>query len=92
MIEQHNRLTTAKTVADGQLFTVESVPPETVFYGFAGISPERRADAAMAEPAVTSAFFDLVGRGTGQAVVTFGGDESTGRGVTALHWPGGGAR
>ncbi len=39
---QHNRLTSAKTVAQGQLFSVEAVPPEAVFYGFLGATEPRQ--------------------------------------------------
>jgi CRISPR-associated protein Cmr4 len=41
-ILQHNRLTSAKTVAQGQLFSVEAVPPEAIFYGFLGATEPRR--------------------------------------------------
>ncbi|NLP09431.1 type III-B CRISPR module RAMP protein Cmr4 [bacterium] len=42
MLIQHNTLTTAKTVKDGALFSVESVPPEAVFYGLIGATQERK--------------------------------------------------
>jgi CRISPR-associated protein Cmr4 len=48
LVLQHNRLDAAKTVAQGQLFSVEAVPPEAVFFGFAGATaarwPSARAD------------------------------------------------
>lgn len=41
VVLQHNRLTSAKTVAKGQLFSVEAVPPEAVFFGFLGATDPR---------------------------------------------------
>lgn len=49
MVVQRNRLTAAKTVVDGQLFSIEAVPPEAVFYGFMGAVPERPSAKEMAE-------------------------------------------
>ncbi|RME52531.1 MAG: hypothetical protein D6795_06610, partial [Deltaproteobacteria bacterium] len=40
MILQRNRLTSVKTVAQRALFSLEAIPPETIFYGFLGISDE----------------------------------------------------
>jgi CRISPR-associated protein Cmr4 len=51
LVRQRNRLTSAKTVADGALFTVEAVPPEAIFYGFVGATRERHPDAKKATPA-----------------------------------------
>jgi CRISPR-associated protein Cmr4 len=52
---QHNRLTSAKTVERGALFSVEAVPPETVFYGFFGATASRRPAAASASPGADDA-------------------------------------
>lgn len=41
IVMQRNRLSSVKTVVGGQLFSVESVPPEAVFYGFVGVTGER---------------------------------------------------
>jgi CRISPR-associated protein Cmr4 len=46
---QHNRLTSAKTVETGALFSVEAVPPETVFYGFFGATASRKPMASLSE-------------------------------------------
>jgi CRISPR-associated protein Cmr4 len=54
LLLQHNRLTSAKTVEGGGLFSVEAVPPETIFYGFFGATRERRP-APAAEPASPTA-------------------------------------
>lgn len=96
---QHNRLTSAKTVAQGQLFSVEAVPPEAVFYGFLGVTQPRHPqepETAVAEPAETGgpetreearsamlAFFHREPAGTW---LQLGGDEGTGLGVTRVVW------
>lgn len=41
IVRQRNRLSTAKTVLGGNLFSVEMVPAETWFFGFAGATQER---------------------------------------------------
>ncbi len=41
IVRQRNRLSTAKTVLGGNLFSVEMVPAETWFFGFAGTTQER---------------------------------------------------
>ncbi len=95
VVTQHNRLTSAKTVADGMLFSVEAVPPETVFYGFVGATrdrspatktendpPNRDGVAALAALRRT-----LTGTESGtQAHVFLGGDEGTGLGLTRILW------
>ena len=99
-VVQHNRLTSAKTVAQGQLFSVEAVPPEAVFYGFLGVTDPRRpledkAEEAAGEeakqldgPATREEAIDaLRGFFTGSAAwLQLGGDEGTGLGVTRLVW------
>jgi len=42
VVRQRNRLSTAKTVLHGQLFSVEMVPAESWFAGFVGSTAERR--------------------------------------------------
>ena len=41
LLLQHNRLDATKTVAEGQLFSLEAVPPEAVFFGFLGATDAR---------------------------------------------------
>lgn len=41
IVRQRNRLSTAKTVLGGNLFSVEMVPAETWFFGFVGATQER---------------------------------------------------
>jgi CRISPR-associated protein Cmr4 len=41
IVRQRNRLSTAKTVLKGNLFSVEMVPAESWFFGFAGATEER---------------------------------------------------
>jgi CRISPR-associated protein Cmr4 len=55
VVQQHNRLTSAKTVEGSALFSVEAVPPETVFYGFLGATDSRRPAADSAPDAEGSA-------------------------------------
>lgn len=50
IVRQRNHLTSAKTVAEGQLFSVEAVPPDAVFYGFLGTTKERHPEAARGVP------------------------------------------
>jgi CRISPR-associated protein Cmr4 len=93
VITQHNRLTSAKTVAQGQLFSVESLPPETVFYGFFGSVRERtakdegRLSKTQAMKYLRKFLTENEDGLTGHLVL--GGDESTGLGLTKLLWKGG---
>jgi CRISPR-associated protein Cmr4 len=92
---QHNRLTSAKTVASGQLFSVEAVPPEAIFYGFLGATDERlrQGDDAQAESGerlghekvLQKLAKILVPQGQ-TGYLQLGGDEGTGLGVTRLAW------
>jgi CRISPR-associated protein Cmr4 len=115
LVQQHNRLSSAKTVQGGALFSLEAVPPEAVFYGFLGATGSRwptgdGLPAALDAEAVLAAVQEALAGGaaaesgakTGQAarpaepaaqpadppagVFHFGGDESTGLGVTRLIW------
>ena len=92
IIMQHNRLTTSKTVADGALFSVESVPPESVFYGFVGGAKARSGikEIPDGEKALDH-LFELWnekdgGKKGGEAYLQLGGDESTGLGITQMRW------
>lgn len=98
---QHNRLTSSKTVAEGQLFSVEAVPPETFFYGFLGATGSRKPQPTEPDGAATprsreTALRDLRQLLTGdgengtQGFLQLGGDEGTGLGVTRAVWTGGG--
>jgi CRISPR/Cas system CMR subunit Cmr4 (Cas7 group RAMP superfamily) len=92
---QHNRLDAAKVVASGQLFSVEAVPPEAVFYGFLGATRPRRpkaekeeaekAQVATREEALAALLAPFSGAG-GRPYLQLGGDEGTGLGVTRLTW------
>jgi len=95
VVQQHNRLSSAKTVHRGALFSVEAVPPEAVFYGFLGASPSRWPEgeeefpAAMKAQEVLAEVVEGVATTEEQAqrsVLHLGGDESTGLGVTRLAW------
>lgn len=90
IVAQHNRLTSAKTVVKGGLFSVESVPSETVFYAFFGSTRERRkGNGALDRSQVASELRKLTlgeAPGASEAHLILGGDESTGLGVTRLAW------
>lgn len=97
VVQQHNRLSSAKTVHRGALFSVEAVPPEAVFYGFFGASRSRWPEgeeelpAAMEPKAVLSEVVDGLARNGGsgpRTILHLGGDESTGLGLTRLLWLG----
>ena len=98
-VVQHNRLTSAKTVAQGQLFSVEAVPPETVFYGFLGATEPRRAPEEEAKSEAReeweaggpetreealAALRGLFGDAGACTWLQLGGDEGTGLGVTRV--------
>lgn len=99
---QHNRLDATKVVASGQLFSVEAVPPETVFYGFLGATQSRRPkaegpktdgeDPAPAKPKISTreealaALVEPFAGAGGRPYLQLGGDEGTGLGVTRLAW------
>ena len=92
IVAQHNRLTSAKTVAGGGLFSVESVPSEAVFYGFLGSTAERRSgNGALDRNQVRTELKTLTtgeAPDSSEAHLILGGDESTGLGVTRLVWRG----
>jgi CRISPR-associated protein Cmr4 len=85
LLTQHNRLTSAKTVKDGALFSIEAVPPEAVFYGFLRAVPPRikEEEQNKESPAeVLAAVWE--GLGGAAPYLTLGGHESTGLGITHL--------
>jgi CRISPR-associated protein Cmr4 len=90
LILQHNRLTAAKTVEEGGLFSVEAVPPEAIFYGFFGATEERRpvdeGRAAKSREEILDEVKALGGDPAADAYLHLGGDESTGLGVTRIVW------
>lgn len=101
VVEQHNRLSSAKTVQPGALFSLEAVPPEAYLYGFIGSSASRWPqeedfpEPLTAEKALAEVVGELADSGTDPArtVLHLGGHESTGLGVTRCLWvpnPGGG--
>lgn len=50
ILRTRNRLTREKTVSDGQLFSVEELPPETILYGFLGATDERAPVPGTGDP------------------------------------------
>ena len=88
IIMQRNRLTSAKTVAEGALFSVESIPPEAVFYGFIGGSKARKegSDIDDGKKALEHLFNVLKTSSDKESYIQLGGDESTGLGITRMNW------
>lgn len=91
IVRQRNRLSTAKTVLKGHLFSVEAVPAESRFVGFLGTSAERVGADAAEQLDAREAEQELRQLLTGEtggllAHLTLGGDESVGMGVTRLTW------
>lgn len=89
LIQQHNRLDSAKTVEPGGLFSVEAVPPEALFYGLLGAIEPRapKAPKKKAEEILTDLWTALAPAecsAEAPAVLHLGGQESTGLGVTRL--------
>lgn len=99
VLTQHNRLDEAKTVEEGALFSLEAVPPAALFYGFlAAVSPrrkgaegeeagkEREVEKEVETPGsvLDSVWAGLSNKADGRAILTLGGHESTGLGVTRL--------
>jgi CRISPR-associated protein Cmr4 len=85
LIQQHNRLSSAKTVEAGALFSVEAVPPETVFYGFFGATDARRPAAEGESRKPRGEVLKDLRAGT-REYLHLGGDEGTGLGLTRLAW------
>lgn len=93
MLVQHNTLTSAKTVKEGALFSVESLPPETILYGMIGAADQRKdADkngvTLLAKKDVLTQFKQSLLENNPAAYLHLGGKESTGLGVTELKWVG----
>jgi CRISPR-associated protein Cmr4 len=90
VVQQHNRLTSAKTVEGGALFAVEAVPPQALFYGFLGGTTSRRPEAEGKQPLGANQVLESLnafwGARGGAAYLHLGGDEGTGFGVTRLVW------
>ncbi len=88
LVRQRNRLTTVKTVARGQLFTVEAVPPEAIFYGFLGGTRERRTgNHRLAAGEVAAKLKATLEGEPGKGChLILGGEESVGMGMTHLSW------
>jgi len=89
IVQQHNRLTSAKTVEGGALFAVEAVPPQALFYGFLGATTSRRPPAPGTPRLSAAEVLQRVHAFWGAADVAhvhLGGDEGTGLGVTRLRW------
>lgn len=88
IVTQHNHLSAAKTVLQGQLFSVEAVPPEAVFYGFVGSTRERTEENALDKASVASELRRLLAKqgNDGRIAIMLGGDEGTGLGLTRVIW------
>jgi len=90
MLTQHNTLTSAKTVKGGMLFSIESLPPETILYGMIGATHERRdPDNGFTNTAVLEYVKSTLVGGQpdpASAYLHLGGKESIGMGVTQLTW------
>lgn len=88
IIMQHNRLTSAKTVETGALFSVESVPPEAIFYGLIGGTKARNEASGFDDGnKALEKLFGFIKLDTNlYSFLNIGGDESTGLGVTKLSW------
>jgi len=102
LVLQHNRLDAQKTVAQGQLFSLEAVPPETIFFGWMGTTEGRWLESTDGDgegkaQEIRLGREDISGllqkglRGNGDSLPAFhfGGQESTGLGVTRVAWIGG---
>ena len=94
LVRQRNRLSTAKTVLEGHLFSVESLPAESWFFGFLGATAERRSgtegeeEEPWAKDEVARRLRALLADQADDRGIYLhlGGDESVGMGITRLHW------
>ncbi len=92
IVVQRNRLTSAKNVEPGALFSLEAVPPEAVFHGFVGGTVSRRPPGdgeTRLQPAAVLAELRklwLAQQDPAALHLHLGGDEGTGLGVTRLSW------
>jgi CRISPR-associated protein Cmr4 len=78
-VDAHNRINERGTVADGQLWYEESLPPETVLLGLASATVSRRAKIARKEPDMLSVAFPYP-----VDHLQFGGKATTGKGRARL--------
>lgn len=85
LIQQHNRLSSAKTVEEGALFAVEAVPSEAIFYGFLGGTESRRPPGEGGKRKTAQQVLQDL-KDKSPKVLHLGGDEGTGLGVTRLSW------
>jgi CRISPR-associated protein Cmr4 len=83
LIQQHNRLSSAKTVEEGALFSVEAVPSEAIFYGFLGATASRRPPVESRKPRDLDQVVAALAE-TMPSYLQLGGDEGTGLGVTRV--------
>ncbi len=88
MLMQHNTLTSAKTVKDGALFSIESLPPESIFYGMFGATKERRdtTNAGKNAGQVKDDFKTNLFGASSVIYLHLGGKESIGLGLTQVVW------
>ncbi len=88
IVTQHNHLSAAKTVLQGQLFSVEAVPPEAVFYGFVGSTAERAEEAILDANGTGTHLRELLTAGASPrlSALILGGHEGTGLGLTRVIW------
>ncbi len=88
VVEAHVRIDDETgTAADGGLFYTENLPPETILLSLAMASRERVKDGGLLAEAVLE---HVEGALNGEAV-QIGGDATTGRGLVALNFVGGGS-
>lgn len=92
VVEPHVRIDDEKgTAAEGGLFYVENLPPESILAGLALASIERghgKAEEKLSAETVLARLFDGNGEqqpGLRDAVVQMGGDATTGRGLVLIH-------
>ncbi len=89
VVQQRNRLSTAKTVLRGALFSIEAVPPEAVFYLFLGAHAERtEASTRWSASEVRKQLHDVAcdSGSSSEGHLVLGGGESVGLGLTKLAW------
>ncbi len=91
VIQQRNRLTAEKTVAKGQLFSIEAIPPACVFYQFIGTCKERPSETNNTGElwSPKTAMVNLrkgLGTNENRFSLIIGGATSVGLGLTAAFW------
>ena len=78
-VDAHNRINERGTVADGQLWYEESLPPETLLIGLASATSSRRQGVERSAEQLLD-----VALGSGRDFLQFGGKATTGKGRARL--------